>query len=181
MPRTAEVTLATSPAGLLLKLDGQTVTTPHTFTGVAGIVRNIEAVSPQTTGGSTYQWSAWSDGGAASHDVATPAANATYTASFLIKPDDPGPLSSNPPPTGSAATIRLAPVPANDVLVITSPEALQGEVRIVDAKGVALAPVYQQQASHRIVLNVAGLKPGLYALTLRTRRGTVTRKASIFR
>jgi hypothetical protein len=329
MPRKAEVTLVTTPVGLQVKLDGQTVTTPYTFTGVVGIVRNIEAVTPQTAGGSTYQLGSWSDGGAAGHDIATPAANATYTASFLRIPENPantvngiqyqyyeetwrnepsfdsltpvktgttaafdlsprnrnqhygfryrgylevpadgsyafythstggsrlyigntlvvdneglpagkestgtigllagkhaltvtyfdresdevltvsyagpgaakgvlpgsmlyregspdpgGPLASNPPPAGSAAAIRLAPVPANDVLVITSTEALQGEVRMVDAKGIACTPVREEQSSHRVVLNVSGLKPGLYALTLRTGRGTLTRKVVVFR
>jgi hypothetical protein len=181
MPRKADVMLVTIPPGLAVKLDGQTVATPHTFTGVAGIVRNLEAVTPQKSGDSTYQWSTWSDGGAAGHDIATPATNTTYTATFLLKPDDPGPLASTPPPAGSGAAIRLAPVPANDVLVITSPAALPGEVRIVDAKGIACTPVYQQRTSNRIVLNVSGLKPGLYALTLGTGRGTVTRKVSIFR
>jgi glucose/arabinose dehydrogenase len=457
-PRKADVTLVTSPAGMQVKLDGQTVATPYTFTGVVGIVRNIEAVTPQTAGGSTYQASTWSDGGAASHDIATPAVNTTYTASFLRKPENPvhtttglqyqyyegtwsnppdfdsltplktgttaafdlsprnrnqnygfryrgyveipadgsysfythsaggsrlyigntlvvdneespagressgtiglqagkhaimvtyfvresdevlavsyagpgtekgelpgsmlyrepvpapvsllleaeaavmsgvraselypgytgtgfatytnanedylewtapvaepgsyaltfryglgnpinrplaisvngsvvqpslafpstgswdnwqtvtmtarlnagrntvrataigssganidhlkvtsdtgEPLASSPPPTGSAAAIRLAPVPANDLLVITSQAALQGEVRIIDAKGIAFTPVYQQRAPYRIILNVSGLKPGLYFLTLLTRSGTVTEKVLIFR
>jgi hypothetical protein len=72
-------------------------------------------------------------------------------------------------------------VPANDVLVITSQADLQGEVRIADVKGIAFTPVYQQRSPHRIILNVSGLKPGLYALTLLTRNGAITRKVSIFR
>jgi hypothetical protein len=72
-------------------------------------------------------------------------------------------------------------VPANDLLVITSQAALQGEVRIIDAKGIAFTPVYQQRAPYRIILNVSGLKPGLYFLTLLTRSGTVTEKVLIFR
>jgi parallel beta-helix repeat protein len=85
-PRTANVTLQTSPAGLQLRLDGQPVTTPTTFTGVAGIVRNLEAVSPQTLGGVTYEFVSWSDGGARVHDVSTPLANTTYTATFRVLP-----------------------------------------------------------------------------------------------
>lgn len=327
LPRKADVTLVTSPAGLQVKLDGQTVTTPYTFTGVVGMVRNLEAVTPQTASGSTYLLGSWSDGGAASHDIATPAANTTYTAAFLRKPENPAhtegglqyqyyegtwpgmpdfdsltpletgttaafdlgprnrnqhyafryrgyvavpadgsyafythstggsrlyignalvvdnegspagresggtiglqagkhaitvtyferesnevlsvsyagpgtgkgelpagmlyregppspPLSSNPPPAGSGAMVRLAPVPAGDLLVITAPAALQGEVRIADAKGIAFTPVYQERTSHRIILNVSALKPGLYALTLVAGGGTVTRKVSILR
>ena len=82
LPRKARLTLATSPGGLQLRLDGQPVATPLSFDSVVGIVRNIEATTPQTSGGSTYEFLSWSDGGAARHDVSTPAANTTYTATF---------------------------------------------------------------------------------------------------
>jgi len=82
MPRKVRVTLATSPAGLSLKLDGQPVTTPLSFDGVVGIMRNLEATTPQTSGSTTYAFDSWSDGGAARHDIRTPATNTTYTASY---------------------------------------------------------------------------------------------------
>jgi hypothetical protein len=72
-------------------------------------------------------------------------------------------------------------VPANALLVIDSEVALQGEVRIVDVKGIAIPLVYQQRASYQIILNVSGVKPGLYALMIATRNGTVTKKVLIFR
>lgn len=81
-PRKADVTLATVPAGLQLRLDGQPVTTPHTFTGVVGIIRSLEAVSPQSSGGRTWNWSTWSDGGARVHEIPMPSANTTFTATF---------------------------------------------------------------------------------------------------
>ena len=64
-PRIVQVTLATNPAGLQLRLDGQPVTTPFSFNGVVGIVRTLEAVTPQGAGGTTYEFVSWSDGGAA--------------------------------------------------------------------------------------------------------------------
>jgi glucose/arabinose dehydrogenase len=82
MPRKVRLTLATSPAGLGLTLDGQPVTTPFSFDGVVGIVRNIGAPATQTSGGTSYAFVSWSDGGAASHNVSTPAANTTYTATY---------------------------------------------------------------------------------------------------
>src|SRR6185503_1655040 len=54
LPRKVTVTLAASPAGLQLKLDGQPVSTPLSFEGVVGITRTIEAVSPQSVGSTTY-------------------------------------------------------------------------------------------------------------------------------
>jgi glucose/arabinose dehydrogenase len=82
VPRTVTLTLATSPPGLQLTLDGQPVTTPVSVTGVVGIIRTLGAPSPQMAGGSTYTFSGWSDGGAASHELTTPSASATYTATF---------------------------------------------------------------------------------------------------
>jgi glucose/arabinose dehydrogenase len=82
-PRRATVTLATSPAGLQLELDGVPVTAPFTFTGVVGIERTIEAVSPQTVSGQTWVFSAWSDGGSASHPISTPVSATTITATFV--------------------------------------------------------------------------------------------------
>ena len=81
-PNTAMVTLQTSPPGLALSLDGQSVTTPFTFTGVAGVTRLLSAPSPQTVGGVSYQFSSWSDNGSASHAISTPLSNTTFTATF---------------------------------------------------------------------------------------------------
>ncbi len=65
---------------LSLRLDGQPVTAPSTFQAVVGIVRTIGAATPETVGGTTYEFVSWSDGGAASHNISTPAVNTTYTA-----------------------------------------------------------------------------------------------------
>lgn len=61
-PNTATITLATSPAGLRVTLDGQPVTTPISVTSLVGIVRTLGVVSPQTSGASTYYFGSWSDG-----------------------------------------------------------------------------------------------------------------------
>ncbi len=90
-PRKATVTLVTVPAGLQLRLDGQPVSTPHSFVGVVGIQRSLEAVSPQ----GNQHFSSWSDGGARVHTITTPASNTTYTARFV---------------TQSAVSIRIANV-----------------------------------------------------------------------
>lgn len=82
LPRTVRLTLATSPAGLQVRLDGQPVTTPHAFDGVVGITRTIEAITPQTSSGTTYQFASWSNGGAVGHTISTPTANTTYTATY---------------------------------------------------------------------------------------------------
>jgi glucose/arabinose dehydrogenase len=82
LPRKVTLTLATNPAGLQLKLDGSPVATPASFEAIVGIVRAIEAPSPQASSGGSQEFVSWSDGGAAAHSISTPAANTTYTATF---------------------------------------------------------------------------------------------------
>jgi len=82
LPRTVQVTLAASPSGAGLTLDGQPVTAPSTFIGVVGMRRTIGATSPITVGNKTYDFTSWSDGGAQTHTITTPASNQTITASY---------------------------------------------------------------------------------------------------
>ena len=104
LPRTATLTLDTVPSGRQLTLDGQPVTAPYTFTGVAGIVRTLSAPSPQ----GTWEFESWSDGGAQTHSIDTPAAATTYTATFrdTAPPPPPagGPLASWSFDEGSGST-----------------------------------------------------------------------------
>jgi glucose/arabinose dehydrogenase len=81
-PRKVRLTLATSPGGLQLLLDGQPIGAPFSFDAVVGIVRSIEAKTPQAWGGTTYGFTSWSDDGAARHTISTPATNTTYTATY---------------------------------------------------------------------------------------------------
>jgi hypothetical protein len=82
LPRTVTLQLQTTPPGLQITLDGQPLTAPHSAPSVTGMVRSIGAVSPQTSGPTTYTFSAWSDGGASTHTISTPSVNTTYTASY---------------------------------------------------------------------------------------------------
>ena len=92
MPRTSAMTLATNIPGLQLRLDSQPVSAPHTVTSVVGIERDLDAPSPQTVGGTTYEFVSWSDGGAQSHTIPTPAADTTYTATYREVAGLPGGL-----------------------------------------------------------------------------------------
>lgn len=96
-PNKVEITLATNPAGLDVKLDGTTYKTPYVFTGVAGITREIEAVTPQVSVSTNYQFSAWSDAKAVKHEISTPATNTTYIATYtgsLRNPENPSNILS---------------------------------------------------------------------------------------
>jgi glucose/arabinose dehydrogenase len=90
VPRTSALTLATSPAGLQVTLDAQPTATPISVSSVVGMSRTLGVVSPQTAGGVTYDFVSWSDGGAATHAISTPATDTTYTATYRARPASPG-------------------------------------------------------------------------------------------
>jgi glucose/arabinose dehydrogenase len=81
-PRVVSITLAANPSGLQLRLDGQPVTTPFTFTGVVGMTRTLEAVSPQSP---SWKFASWSDGGGRVHNISTPGTSTTFLAMFRQK------------------------------------------------------------------------------------------------
>jgi glucose/arabinose dehydrogenase len=81
-PRLSTVIIAALPRGLTVLLDGQPVTTPHTFVGVEGILRRLEAPATATLGAGTYAFRAWSDRGARVHAIGTPVADTTYRARY---------------------------------------------------------------------------------------------------
>jgi hypothetical protein len=83
-PQTVNLTLASSPTGAQLSLNSTAAAAPFTTTVVIGSSNTISAPSPQTIGSSTYTYTAWSDGGAQTHNVTAPATNTTYTASFAV-------------------------------------------------------------------------------------------------
>jgi glucose/arabinose dehydrogenase len=82
-PRKVNVTLTTKPGGLMLTVNGTSVTGPFTFVSWDGYALNVNAPSPQpASGNQQYVFQNWSDGGAAAHTIVTPASAATYTANF---------------------------------------------------------------------------------------------------
>jgi PKD repeat protein len=82
-PNRVDVSFATNPSGLSLHINGETFTTPRTLVSWEGYNLNVNAPSPQTLSGTTYAFSAWSDGQEGQqHDIVTGAAPSSYTATF---------------------------------------------------------------------------------------------------
>lgn len=77
-PRTVSITLATSPAGLSLTVNGTAVTGPTTITSWQGWQLTLAAPTRLPP----WTFVSWSDGGAATHTVVTPASATTYTATY---------------------------------------------------------------------------------------------------
>jgi hypothetical protein len=80
-----DITLESSPPGLLVDIDGGLAATPVTVTWVQGSIHGIGTPSPQTfMDGSEYVFTSWSDGGGQWHMV-TPAVSQNLVASFTPK------------------------------------------------------------------------------------------------
>jgi glucose/arabinose dehydrogenase len=81
-PQTVNLTFQTTPGGLQLTVGGTTGTSSFTRTVIVGSTNTVSAISPQTKGKKTYNFSSWSDGGAQTHVIIAPAAATTYSARF---------------------------------------------------------------------------------------------------
>lgn len=81
-PKTVNLTFTSIPSGLRLGLNDTTFITPVTKTVIVNSQNSINALTPQTLNGTTYVFSSWSDGRAASHNIIAPASATTYTATF---------------------------------------------------------------------------------------------------
>ena len=121
----SEITVDSDPQGPnLVKVDGQSVTTPVTFNWEVGSTHLLEAFSPVDLGnGTRYIWYSWSDGGARNHSYVTPSRNTTvkaffkkqYNVTFNVKPPGYGTVT----PSGSdwyneSLTIQISATPGPD-------------------------------------------------------------------
>jgi len=82
LPNTSTLTIRTAPAGLPGTLDGQPFTSQTVVESVVGLTRSIGASAAVTLNGQDYIFDSWSDGGARTHDVNTPAVDTVYTATY---------------------------------------------------------------------------------------------------
>src|SRR5580658_5316422 len=80
------ITIQTSPLGLQFTVDGGAAqTAPQTLNLTQGTHTIAVAATQAGTAGTQYVFSAWSDGGAASHTITVGSAAAGYTASFTTQ------------------------------------------------------------------------------------------------
>jgi hypothetical protein len=82
-PAKVNVTIQSVPPGLTLTVNQTPIVTPQTITSWDSYILNLDAPD-QSLGGSPYKFSSWSDAGARSHAVVTPAAGGTYTATYVL-------------------------------------------------------------------------------------------------
>jgi astacin len=137
-PVTVQVTIATNPAGLRVVVDGAEYTAPRTFTWAAGSVHTLSAGN-QSSGGTRYTFSSWSNGGAQTQSYTTPAANAQVVANFGVR------YRVSVKSASRDGTVSITPTsadgfyPANSVVTITATPA-PGACAVANWGGVAANP-----------------------------------------
>ena len=178
MPRTTTLTVATSPAGLAVTIDGQPATAPRTTPGVAGVIRAVGVSTPQTLNGVMYDFSRWSDGGAATHNITTPAAATTYTATFTARGGGPVGCTAAPPaPTGlssarSGNMVTLSWVGATGVNAATN--------YVLEAGTSSTSSNLGTQVTPNAATSSQGMAPpGTYYVRVRGRNACGTGQASV--
>ncbi len=79
-------TLDTSPPGRSMIVDGTTMTMPQTFSWLVGSTHTVSVLSPQAgASGVQYKYAVWSDLGAQSHTITTPATASTIRPYFATQ------------------------------------------------------------------------------------------------
>ena len=81
-PQTVNLTLASQPAGATVQINDRSAEAPLTAEVIARSRNSISVTTPQAIAGQNHVFESWSDGGAASHDVTAPDADATITANL---------------------------------------------------------------------------------------------------
>ena len=158
-----KVTIASNPSGLSMTVDGQTYSSPQTFTWVQNSVHTIATTSPQTLTGVQYAFVDWSDRGALSHQI-TASANATYTVTF-----DAFTITPNP----SSETISRGRLAAF-ALELKSLNGFRGNVKLSCSGGPAgsycadlpeTIPLNGQALALSGIFFPTSTRPGTYAVT----------------
>ena len=85
-PKTVNLSFNTVPTGMTISVGSFTGTTPFTRTVPQNAVVALIAPTPQIVGGTSYDFTSWSNGGAAVHQFNAPTSAATYTATYTASP-----------------------------------------------------------------------------------------------
>jgi hypothetical protein len=90
-PARVDLSFDTSPSGLLFSLNGTTFPAPQTVTSWANWGLDLRALDQLGSGGERYLFVRWSQGGGGVQTLVTPAAPASYLATFQLATDEAAP------------------------------------------------------------------------------------------
>lgn len=85
-PNTVTQTWTASDPDAVFTIDGKPYTGSYTETSVVGVERTVGVTSPQVVDDGQLVFVSWSDGGAQTHTIVTPGADATYVVNFTKVP-----------------------------------------------------------------------------------------------
>ncbi len=171
-PRIVNVTFNTQPAGRTIEVFGQPFSAPKVITSWDGWGLGVNAPDQTDSSGGPLTFAAWSDGGARGHTVTTPAAPATYVATFTqpyARPKGASPLRAamvvaydpctspdrqHGPPLASPSC--SGPTPASDHLTVGTADSngrateFTGSVRLVAVPGDPATPADEADVTLRV-------------------------------
>jgi glucose/arabinose dehydrogenase len=81
-PHLVDMTFATDPPGLTIAVNANPIVGPRTLMSWENFELSVAANDQQDALGQSWLFEGWSDGGAPAHTITTPAAAASYTATF---------------------------------------------------------------------------------------------------
>jgi glucose/arabinose dehydrogenase/PKD repeat protein len=87
-PQTIQLTFGSSPTGLTLAVGSTSQPAPFTRTVIMGSTLSVSAPSPQASGGTAYEFSSWSDGGAQTHNIVA-STSTSYVATYRVRVGGP--------------------------------------------------------------------------------------------
>ena len=135
--QTRTITMHSSPSGIALGLNDESVVTPFVRTVIRNSNNTVSAPPTAVVGGKSYRFDHWSDNGAAVHNVA-PNLNTTRTAYYVLDPT--GGATNALLVVGNAASLSAADRAVRDRLT-----ALGLAVTVADDNGITAAAATGKQ------------------------------------
>jgi glucose/arabinose dehydrogenase/chitodextrinase len=125
VPEKVSVPFDSAPSGLAIDVDGIRKITPFALDDVIGFTHVISA-PPQVSGGISYTFQSWSDGGAASHSIFVPESGGSWQATFAPSGTSPDLVAAYSFDEGIGTTVQDASGHGNDGTLQGPTWTLQG-------------------------------------------------------
>jgi Divergent InlB B-repeat domain/Chitobiase/beta-hexosaminidase C-terminal domain len=171
-PSNVQITIASSPAGLMVIADGVSYAAPAVLTWAAGSQHTLSVTSPQTVAPTQYTFASWSDGGSASHSVTATTNTTTYTATFTASAYQLN-ITANPSSGGTITTpsgnyyalgtvVSLIAIPNNGYRFVNWTGATTGAI----ANTNLFTTTITMNAPESVTANFAALPPPIVVTTV---------------